>query len=304
MESTIFFGNGLNRLISSNISWDKLLDKIKGIDKFKDDSLPNTMIYERIILQRLLKEEDVLQDEFLVKKDIANLLKDIQGNELYKKMYHLNIQHYITTNYDYGFISSLGNISEILYPIQEFSTEDVYSIRRIKKIRNSKESKKHFWQIHGEIRKPATIMLGVDHYCGSIGKIDGYIKGNYKYVIDGEEVTEASIEKKFASNSFNNSSWIELFFTTNIHIIGFSLDFSETDLWWIITKRARMMKSLKLRRNIKNKIHFYCNKIDEQKKDLLECMKINVHIVELSIDGFNYMSHYQRILGMIHSTLT
>ena len=50
-------------------------------------------------------------------------------------------------------------------------------IRRLKKISNSKELKKHFWQIHGEIRKPATIMLGLDHYCGEIGKIDQYTKG-------------------------------------------------------------------------------------------------------------------------------
>jgi len=170
MKSTILFGNGINRLIPTNISWGELLDRIKGANKFKDDILPNTMIYERIVLQRLTKYKDILQDEYEVKSDIARLLEEISANEIYLELFNLTAQHYITTNYDYGFVTSIRSIPEILLPIEEYSTEDVYSIRRLKRIKNSKEAEKNFWQIHGEIRKPATIMLGLDHYCGSIGK--------------------------------------------------------------------------------------------------------------------------------------
>lgn len=304
MKNTILFGNGINRLIPTNISWSQLLDKIKGTNKFKDDILPNTMIYERIVLQRLTKTKDILQDEFDVKSDIANLLADIIANEVYLELFNLRAQHYITTNYDYGFVTSILSLPEILLPIEEYSTEDVYSIRRLKRIKNSKEAEKNIWQIHGEIRKPATIMLGLDHYCGSIGKIDNYIKGNYRYISDGKEIIESSIEQKFKDSSFNNSSWIELFFTSNIHILGFTFDFSEIDLWWVLNKRARMMKSNSLSLKIKNEIHFYCNEIDDQKKALFESMNVTVHVIKLPTGSDIYVRNYRHLISLIRGKLT
>jgi len=303
MKHTILFGNGINRLTPTNISWNQLLDKIKGTNKFKDDILPNTMIYERIVLQRLSKNKDILKDEFEVKSDIANLLADISANEVYLELFSLTAQHYITTNYDYGFVTSILSLPEILLPIEEYSTEDVYSIRRLKRIKNSKEAEKNYWQIHGEIRKPATIMLGLDHYCGSIGRIDSYIKGFYRYSSDGQEILENSIGQKFQDNSFNNSSWIELFFTSNIHAIGFTFDFSEIDLWWVLNKRARMMKG-PLSSKIKNEIHFYCNEIEDQKKALFESMNVNVHVIKLPTGTDIYVRHYRHLINLIRGKLT
>jgi len=303
MENSILFGNGINRLISSNISWGELLDKIKDVNKFEDNSLPNTMIYERIVLERLPRYHDILKDEFDIKKDIALLLSKILANETYVDIFKLSAEHYITTNYDYGFISSIMDLPEITLPINEYSTEDVYSIRRLKKINNATELTKNFWQIHGEIRKPATIMLGLDHYCGSVGKIDSYIKGRYRYTSNSGHIVERSIEKKFKEKSFNNSSWIELFFTTNIYIIGFTLDFSEIDLWWIINKRARMMKTSGLRKFIKNEIHFYCDGIEEQKKSLLESMNVVVHVIALQGGGDMYVNHYRSLIKTIKAEI-
>lgn len=304
MDDTILFGNGINRLIRNNISWEELLDNIKDKRKFKDDLLPNTMIYERILLERLNLNKDILEDEFEVKQDISRLLEDIQPNEIYIEIFNSNSSHFITTNYDYGFIKSIKDLPEINLPIQEFSTEDVYSIRRLKEIKNKKQQEKNFWQIHGEIRKPATIMLGLDHYCGSIAKINNYIKGLYQYQKDGKTITEDSIEDKFVKRSFNNSSWIELFFISNIHIIGFNFDYCEIDLWWVITKRARMKKNQKKKVEIRNEIHFYCNEINDQKKSLLESMYIIVHVLELPDSTLEtsgiYVNHYRELLNLIN----
>lgn len=299
MEKTIFFGNGLNRLVHSNIAWGDLLDKIKEKNIFADNNLPNTMIYERIVLQRLNKYMDILEDEYEVKSDIAAILESIKGHEIYQELYHSNAQHYITTNYDYGFLESILGMSEINTPIFEYSTEDVYSIRRRKRISNQRESKKNFWQIHGEIRKPATIMLGLDQYCGSIGKLNDYIKGSYKYQLGGETISEASIEQKLKDNSLTDSSWIELFFSTDIHIMGFTFDFSESDLWWLLTRRARMKKSPRTADLIKNEIHFYCHNIEEQKQALFESLKVNVHVKPLNKVKNSYIEHYQSIIKSI-----
>ena len=79
MDNTIIFGNGINRLSAKNISWGHLLDVIKGSRKFNDDLLPNTMIYERIILERPDTHDDVLYNEFEVKKEISELMKTVKA---------------------------------------------------------------------------------------------------------------------------------------------------------------------------------------------------------------------------------
>ncbi len=296
MDNTIIFGNGINRLSAKNISWGHLLDVIKGSRKFNDALLPNTMIYERIILERPDTHDDVLYNEFEVKKEISELMKNIEPTEIYSELFKLNAQNYLTTNYDYAFIDSIKDLKEVVLPIYEYSTEDVYSIRRLKRIPNTNQHTKYFWQIHGEIRKPATIMLGLDHYCGSIGKIDSYIKGWYRHVQEGKTIEEPSIENKFKNNSFNNSSWVELFFTSNIHIIGFTLDYSEIDLWWIINKRARLKRSKNLEKKIKNKITYYCNEIDDQKKGLLASLDIEVQVDELIDTDNKYFDYFKKLI--------
>ena len=237
-----------------------------------------------------------------VKNKIKDLLNNIEKNNTYTELFKLNVQNYLTTNYDYAFIESILDLDEVNLPIHEYTTEDVYSIRRLKRISNKREKTKHFWQIHGEIRKPATIMLGLDHYCGSIGKIDSYIKGGYEYKKDGKEEKEPSIVKKFEGNSFTNSSWVELFFTSNIHIIGLTFDFSEIDLWWIVNKWARLKRSKELNGKIKNKIIYYCDSINDSKKRLFESFGVEVKIDKLSDSADKYSVYYDKLINRFQKT--
>jgi hypothetical protein len=302
MENTLFFGNGINRLNPENISWTDLLTVIKESRVFEDNSLPNTMIYERIILEKPNNHPDILYDEFEVKTKIADLMSSIKPSQLYNDLYNLNAENYLTTNYDYAFIDSIRDLDEVNLPIHEYSSEDVYSLRRLKRISNTREQKKHFWQIHGEIRKPATIMLGLDHYCGTIGKIDNYLKGGYRYTENKETITEKSLVDKFKTNDFSGSSWIELFFISNIHILGFSLDYAEIDLWRIINKRARLKKS-ELGHLIKNEIYFYCNEIDEHLKGILNSMNINVVIIPTSKGKAKYIDYYKNLISELNKII-
>jgi hypothetical protein len=298
MNNTILFGNGINRLTPSNISWDELLIRLKGERKFNNGALPNTMIYERIILEKPNKNQKIVESESLTKFEIAELMSGIQPNKQYLELFNLDANHYLTTNYDYGFLNSVKDFNKD-YESVDLSTEEVYSIRRERKIKNEVELiEKHIWHIHGEILKPSSIMLGLDHYCGSIGKIDSYIKGGYSYSKNGKRVKEESIETKFSENKFNCSSWIELFFTSNIHIVGLGLDFSEIDLWWILNKRARL-KNGKLHNVIQNEIYFYCDWISEEKAGLLESLNVTIVRKELSDSPNKYDEFYTKVAKSI-----
>lgn len=263
MKNTLFFGNGLNQLTNNGPSWNTLLERLKGNNTFTHKTLTNTMIYEKIFLDR---EKPSIQKEIIIKQEIADLMKSMSGSEFYKKIIDLNFENYITTNYDYSFknIMNKKTINE--------NTEKIYSIRRNLKFDNGVK----VWHIHGEINNPKSIQLGLDHYCGYIAKIDSYLKGTYDYHKDGKPIKTLKIEEKIANSKYDNISWIELFFNTNVHIVGLGLDYSETDLWWILNKRARLM----IDNNIHNKIIFYTNWIDEEKKELFKSFKVEVKIID------------------------
>ena len=118
MKNAILFGNGFN-LLSGNLSWDKLLNRISKDSLISD--IPNTLQYETIILanEYYQYEPFILADgskfilaegkEFWVRdksveEDIKNQIKDeleaFSSNFAYERLYSLNIEHYITTNYD------------------------------------------------------------------------------------------------------------------------------------------------------------------------------------------------------------
>lgn len=299
MEKTLLFGNGINQLSENSINWTDLLEKLKK-KSFKNNLLPNTMIYERILMERngLNKETNFIESE--IKYEIAQRMREIPTNKYYETMYNLGFNNYITTNYDYAFKNKLlgEKNSE-----KNNSTEGIYSIRRNTSIFNDNlQEICKIWNMHGEIDKPTSIMLGLDHYCGSIGKLDGYIKGTYEFQENRKPYKVKSIVSKLKSGEYDRHSWIELFFNSDIHIIGLSLDYSETDLWWILNKRARIMTDEKKYVKLFNKIYFYTNWITPEKEGLLKSFKVNV--VKDEVINNDWKAHYQRILNRITDAKT
>ena len=296
MKNSILFGNGINNLSKNRIPWDDLLNKIKGISNFDNGTLPNTFIYERAIFENH-SSNDIRETEFEIKKSISELLSTIETNDFYRLLFELNCENYLTTNYDYAFKNYILKTEE--YLIENHSTEDIYSIRRQTQVFNKEQEEIcKIWNIHGEISKPISIMLGLDHYCGSVSKLDAYVKGTYDFQENSKKINVKKMSDKLKQREFDNRSWSELIFNSNIHIIGLSLDFSETDIWWILTKRARMIKDNKTSGLINNKIYFYDKNIKKDKEELLN--SLNVEVIKSSKDyGDNWSEYYLDTINRI-----
>ncbi|MBI6976164.1 MULTISPECIES: SIR2 family protein [Pseudomonas] len=291
MSASLLFGNGFNRVFNvanNSVSWDDLLAEIKGFNHFESKDLPNTLTYERIVIEG--GEKNISLSEEHTKNLIADKFS-LQGtNALYAKIIDLGLNNYLTTNYDLAFELAIQSPS-----VFENNSEELYSIRR-KKEYNIDERTASIWHVHGDINNPKSIMLGLDHYCGSIGKIDAYIKGTYTYSIAGENKRVDGISQKIKNNSFDGVSWVELFFKEDIHIVGLSLDYSETDLWWILARRARMQKN---GISIRNKIFFHCGSSDcPQKIGTLK--SLNVVVIQYDA-ACGYESMYRQIIANIDS---
>jgi hypothetical protein len=84
----------------------------------------------------------------------------------YKKTVRLNV--HIMNYADYCIENTL-ELKNFVKKNNDVS-ENIYSIRRNAEFENISGEKRKIWHAYGEINYPRTIMLGLDYYCGSIGK--------------------------------------------------------------------------------------------------------------------------------------
>lgn len=311
---TVLFGNGLNRLTPGNPSWEDLLTSIAKENLEKD--IPNTLRYEAIIVKQPYREEParlitadgkVLLDadgkvlyaagekvEDRLKKDIAERVCDFAPNVAYDIVADLPVEHFITTNYDNTLLKAKG----ILKKVERNRQERIYSIRRRYEWM-SKNGLQTYWPIHGNVDSPSSIMLGFDHYCGSLSKIESYVKGNYE-LPSGERIPSMA-RKLQMENKPALYSWIDLFFFSDVHIIGLDLAYEEMDLWWILNKRRRIKQKGDV--VINNRIIYYpVAELSRDKRQLLN--GFDVEIIDLENYSTLYMSRYKKQFDNIRANIS
>jgi hypothetical protein len=286
VETAILLGNGIN-LLTEGVTWAGLLNHIAQemnvvIEINNNKTFP--MIFEEILFR---SEGDFYLNLRTIKKLIANQYLNAIPNNFHREVMNLNVTDYLTTNYDY----SLERVFDITFSISfRTNKEWKYSLFR----KNIVNQNKNIWHIHGEINNginrtsryaAESIMIGNEHYGDYFRKIHEYIKPPGGNVLDGlNRLPE---------------SWIQKFFTHDIHIIGFSLDFSETHLWWLLNLRARLIESINI--TIDNEIYFYYPSFEQEqyspKIQLLEAIKVNCIMTPVEENnGVNRYNVYWNIL--------
>lgn len=261
LDNTLFIGNGFSMSMFEGIpSWKSLFPDISAV-LMKSNA---TLLYEiyRKEKQSEIGKEDEFKREFLNKINGPFEGDNVQSRsdevELFGQMLmDHKVHNIITTNYDGGIewilTKKCGYKQEI--PL-DLVPEEIYSIRTYKMYRN--EDSGHtvkLWKIHGDgepneqNRRIKSVTLGFDQYCGAIAKEYAYIKGEYdpnvkhgkKQEPTNKPTCTASLAKKCCNPSlFDGISWIELFFTTNMYFIGFGMNFSEIDIWWLLNQHSRL----------------------------------------------------------------
>lgn len=303
MKQTLLLGNGLNLLIDKDKwEWKNLLTrclkqnfKLVGADK---KTVPYTHLYEDMYLNAKVANSTLELD---VKKGIADKLKELTDsqnekfNDIMQNLLSIDFDDILTTNYDYSIEKYFNNVEP---PPQSSGTrkERIYSIRRNNVVEKG-NTEKRIWHIHGEAEFPESMMLGYDHYCGSIAKISEYLKSGKS----GEEKIENFLEGnkfhyivrkiKFSQNvhDIKYRSWLDAIFLSDVHILGLGLGFSEIDLWWVLNKRYRYIKETF--QHAPNNIYYYGNTSSDI-KDMLEAYGVNVDNTttrKLSNDEWNIL---------------
>ena len=98
----------------------------------------------------------------------------------------------------------------------------------------------------------------------------------------------------------NLDIWPRFFFTHDVDIIGFSIDYSEIHLWWLINFRARLKR---LGSSIANKIRFnypsFQSREIENKLSVLLALEIELNEVPVNRTGDitnDYRRFYDKFL--------
>ena len=285
---SLLIGNDINNINNSQ-SWSDLLNDIVKYCGAKNelksfDNKPFPLLYEEIFLKSIKKREI---DENDLKKYIASKVSEIQANSIHKRINEIKTNNIITTNYDFsleGYIPKRndGIINEKLYSI----------------FRKSTNEEKNYWHIHGDCLLPLSINLGFEHYGGQLQQIRNYVVSGTNY--KSKSILKKPLVKRLAEGEINNQSWVDLFFTTDIHIFGLSLDFVETDLWWLLTYRARHKYYKK--RILKKEIYYYIPEnlvaTSSHKLDLFTANGIEV----IEIKAKDKSDYYNKVIDRINGT--
>jgi hypothetical protein len=268
MTKTLLLGNGINRLTDNNsISWQKVLsDLADESDKKKimqySEYKPFTLIYEEIMLRSQIKERDL-------KVKVAEKVNELGYNTYHTQIMDRGFEHILTTNYDY----CLEDSTQSAWKSKNMKRETRYSVYR-----RTQVEKTFVWHIHGESNKPRTIMLGHEQYCG-------YLQKFRDYIIDGFNKRNTSNASPFIQGKENFDtlgkpySWVDLFLRDDVTILGLGFDYTEIDLWWLLTYKARLQKDKKY--NV-GKTEYYLtyndtiSEKDKAKQSLLESMGVKV----------------------------
>ena len=285
----LFIGNGLNRIIDTDdkkyFEPEYLLSQIfknyyTEQKKQKNTEIDFAFLFDTLFNRFLNGKYDSFYNILINNlKDYFNLLEK-EGNmkiirEFSKELFSfININDYdaiFTTNYDNNLHGIFGKVLKG----KSFGRQGIYKYI-------DEDKKCSIVHLHGDVLEPQhKICAGYRAYTKLVKRIYSNIKlGNYKDDYKKEDFIK-ELEKL--------PEWARVFFTHDIHIIGYSLSKYERDIWSLLTVRSFIKRKYNY---IENHIYFYdkC----ENNSDLIyfdiECPKFNNNSNEK-----NYKQFYKEV---------
>jgi hypothetical protein len=237
----LLMGNSVNRLSNAE-SWDELLHSLTAkadpSARCRRGEKPFTLFFEELRNRYVYREKGRAED-FM--NEIGRTFAALGPTELHRRIMRLNVSNLLTTNYDYGFEKALDGKGTAVGKVDDFKTRETkFSLFRRRTLGG-----KHVWHIHGEALVPTSIMLGHDHYTDHAAQVRRYFYQGGDYAGTGHfrGGLQRDIAHFDAASDGKPFSWVDLFVREHVHIGGFSFDFSESLLWYLVSYRRKRRES-------------------------------------------------------------
>ena len=240
----LLIGNGILQAITG-AKWDELLlsvskHNISGITK-STISQCNKIPYS-IKANVLSSFDDKKRREEYTNYLLKEYLKYYSNeNPLINKLLDVDCNIILTTNYTYELENHIYNS---FYAATD-DTKRKYTYTTNRKVTKENDStklspglsefyrleykngqSKDIWHIHGEAGKKSSLILTHDEY----GRLT-------RDILNFNKIAGNKYEKY--KKNLRIKSWVDYFLIADIYIIGFGLDYSEFDIWWLLNRRKR-----------------------------------------------------------------
>lgn len=317
MEKSILIGNGLNQCIE-DVAWNEILNefaKKRNLPYDGKSAMQLPLEFEKLI--RTYIEHKQLKNPIdaygKAKRAIAKVIAEIilPDDIVHHKLKNLCVDNIITTNYDFLLEKTFNVKKEHEFIRKKVPLVDSYT---------SKLDGMKFYHPHGAISNPTTMCLGYAHYVKIINRLQHVIAHKY-----GNKTSETAILKHLRGEK-DIDHWATHFFDSDMAILGFGLDYSEIDMWWILSYRSDLIKrriagadkivnnkityydtvssDFIQRRNQENisdyiyrqSIETYRKQEKNAKHQLLRSMNVEVKTYELDNSENQYKDAYSRII--------
>jgi len=291
----LLLGNGLSRAYNAS-SWDHFLDSInRKKDEFpvpKDINMPMPL---KIILLTDNHVGTAMKEnkEYFLKGFYDELDKGIC--EQIKKLFDCGFDYILSTNYSYELEYTIYGdkfTENRLKSIQRYlgeRAEPKYMLQTFNQV-NYEGKDIDIWHIHGEARKPDSMIIGSDYYSRLTSRVINVASSQDYDVKDGKDINKVTIK-----------NWVEAMLLGDIFVLGFGYDYSEQDLWWLLNRKANETKLLK------GKTYYYePNSSDDIKikKSLLKVFGVVTEGLDMGYtDNFDYRDFYRDAIDDISSKM-
>ncbi len=290
----LLLGNGLNRAFGGK-SWE---DAIKT--QWRNKGLPYCDEYKKAVpypLLMVLATEDHV-DEVLKTNENGTkptMLKTITGNPALtarcQTLLSLGFDSILTTNYTYELEGAAcrGGMCEERYLKTHLAhsrdvekAEPKYMLHTYYDIAYDTHPNK-VWHIHGEARKPSSIVIGHYYYGNLLSRIQKISEARKnRYARAAQEGKE-----------YPNTTWVDDFILGDVYVLGFGYDFSEMDLWWLLNRKARESAG-------HGSVHFYESSAgNELKHALLRAYGAEVYDLGFDCTEVDYRAFYDAAIADI-----
>ncbi len=228
-SNILFLGNGINRCFQENVSWNDVLSKLSD-GKYTSWELSRMACPAP--LKAIIATSDNVNKKLAQNKQYFFGTASEEQNVYLRKLFDMGFEDIITTNYSYELeMAALGvhSISENkLRKMSAHTTaidraEGKYMLHTYNSVLYGGKERR-IWHIHGEARKPDSMILGHYYY----GNLTAKVKN------ESDRLGDA-----YRREGYKCKSWMDLFILGDVYIIGTALDVSEIDLWWLINRKAR-----------------------------------------------------------------
>lgn len=254
----LFVGNGIANYGGTYLSWSEVIKKYAG-DKHSVilNDVPYSMQGTLYSETEDNKQHNKYTDTFLNKYSYRD-------HSLLRRIIEIDCDAFLTTNYTYEIENAVNpkyvNIkSKNNYAFYTGEKSDSrFLMNTFNVVKSESGATKKIWHIHGEARRPSSIVFTHDEYAREIAAL-----------VEINKDRKNSYQNKTGKVEFK--SWFDYMILSDIYIIGFGIDFSEFDIWWLLNRRKREKAS-------KGNMYFF-EPYDDSKKAIykaLEMMDVRV----------------------------